>query len=311
MIPISIVILSHNRLDEISRNIPYLLSEKSTTDEFEIIVVDNNSTDGSREFLSKLKQKHPEIILVLNDVNKGVAGGRNSGFVMAKRDFILALDDDSSISIKDLRRIPSLFDKYNNAGLLAFRVIHPFTGNIENPYGDVPCEVANHHGAGFAFRRDIFKIIGGIDEGCNFGAEELDFAIRVHAQGWEILYMPELNIYHNSFDRDPETEKFRRIRRQFNNVRIYHKYFPEKMALRNSHRYALIAIKCWLIIYGFKDLNKMITAYTNGRKTGLSTHQIIPEKTLAYYDNINLRPEFGNFPLHRKVINYFRRQNNN
>ena len=59
MVPISIVILSHNRLGELSKNLPRLLSESHHPDEFQIIVVDNNSTDGSREFLQEMQIERP------------------------------------------------------------------------------------------------------------------------------------------------------------------------------------------------------------------------------------------------------------
>ena len=314
---VSVVILSHNRLDEISRNLPRLLSERSTFDEFEIIVVDNNSTDGSREFLINLQKEHPEIILVLNEKNKGVGGGRNSGFSMVNRKYVVALDDDTSIAIDELRQIPSLFEKYNRAGILAFRVVHPITGYLQNPHGDIPCEVANHHGAGFAIRRELLNILGGIDEECDFGAEELDFAIRVHAQGWQVLYVPELIVYHNSLEtinRELKIIQFRRMRRVFNNVRTYYKFFSVSMASRNSRRYTLIAIRSWVMTQkfnGLKDILRIMQAHSEGRKAGLLKHQSVPAKTVEFYNNSNLRPEFGNVPLYRKVIDRIKLSKNN
>lgn len=303
--PISIVILSHNRLGELSTNLPRLLSESHCPDEFKVIVVDNNSTDGSRDFLVELRKKYPEIVLVLNVKNLGVGGGRNSGFAVAQRDYIVALDDDTRIAVEDLRRIPGLFEKYGRAGILAFRVVHTISGEPQNSHGAIPCEVANHHGAGFAFRRCLYAVLGGIDEECDYGAEELDFAIRVHALGWEILYIPELTVYHNSLERNPATEQHRRIRRIYNNIRVYHKYFPTRMAARNSFRYLIVAVRSWLAIYGFSGVGKLLGAGMNGRSAGLSQRQRVPDDTVAFYDDPLLRPEFGNVSLLTKMKNRF------
>ncbi len=297
MTPVSIVILSYNRLDELSKNLPRILDGRDHPDDFEIIVVDNNSNDGSREFLIDLQKQNPELILVLNEDNRGVGGGRNSGWVKATRDFIVALDDDTSISVEDLKRVPQLFAKYKKAGLLAFKVVHPVTNDLQNPHGDVACEVANHHGAGFTFRRRLFTEIGGIDEGCDYGAEEFDFAMRMRIHGWGVKYIPELTVYHNTQPRDLSTEKKRRIRRQYNNVRIYHKYFPRYMALRNSIRYGIVVTRSWMTVYGCKELPLMLKAFLQGMKDGIAIYKPIPRKVVGFYNNPKLRPEFGNYSL--------------
>jgi len=306
VIQASMVILSYNRFDELSRNLPRLLSERHCPDEFEIIVVDNNSTDGSREFLIALQKEHPEIKLILNESNLGVAGGRNAGFAVAQREFVVALDDDAAIVAEDLRRVPSLFEEYPDAGVLAFRVIHPPSGEAQNPHGDVPCEVANHHGAGFAFRRSLYQMIGGIDEDCDFGAEELDFAIRIRVHGWKVLYTPEIPVYHNNFRRNPSLDQFRRIRRVYNNVRIYHKYFPRWMASRNSCRYVILAMRNWIAEYGLQGAGEIIKKALSGRKAGISKRQPVPDATTAFYNDSTLRPEFGNVPLLYKLIERLR-----
>jgi GT2 family glycosyltransferase len=304
-VPVSIVVLSHNRLGELSNDLSRLLSESHHPDEFQIIVVDNNSTDGSREFLTELRKMHPEVVLVLNDKNLGVGGGRNSGFAVARREYVVALDDDATIATEDLRRIPDLFDKYLDAGLLAFCVVHPVTGALQNPHGNLPCEVANHHGAGFAFRRPLYVLIGGIDEECDFGAEELDFAIRARAQGWSVLFIPELTVYHNSVRRNRDLDQFRRIRRAYNNVRVYYKYFPRWMAFRNSRRYVVLYIWSWLSEHGFDGIEKMIGAAFRGRRAGITNHQPVPADTVVFYDNPALQPEFGNVSITDKLIKRF------
>jgi len=301
MTPVSIVILSHNRLVELSKNLSLLLAGRLSPDEFEIIVVDNGSADGSTDWLTTVAHEHPEVTLVLNNDNRGVAGGRNCGYRVARRDFIVALDDDTNVSVDFLREVPALFAKYYRAGVLAFRVVHPISGELQNPHGPKACEVANHHGAGFALRRSLYVDLGGIDEECDYGAEEIEFAIRVRDCGMQVLYTPEVSVFHNSLDRESSTEKHRRVRRTYNNVRVYYKYFPPKMAARNSRRYTILAIHSWLAVFGPRGATRLLTAYRNGRRAGIAQHQAISDKAVAFYDNPELRPEFGNVSLWRKL----------
>lgn len=301
MLPISLVILSYNRLEELSNNIPLLLSSFSSKDEIQVIIVDNCSNDGSKEYLYNLQKKFPSIILVLNERNLGVGEGRNSGFRKAEREFIVSLDDDSSIQFDDLLKIPSIFERNPDAGILAFQVVKKTTNEPQNLCYKRQCEVAHHHGAGFAFRRSILDFVGGIDASCDFGGEELDFAIKVRAQGWKIIFIPEIIISHNNIYASGNLAKHRRIRRTYNNIRIFYKYFPRWMAFRNSCRYVIIMIINWLRNFGPGGLNKVIASALNGRKSGIIDHQYIPQNTVRFYNNSKLMPEFGNIPLAIKL----------
>ena len=299
MLPISVVVLSHNRVDEIKKNLPVLAE---LVPEIELIVVDNASSDGSREYLQILKQEYPDVHLVLNDKNLGVAGGRNSGFLTAKRSFIIALDDDTSLPSSTLQAVPDIFAHYPRAGILAFKIVHPLTGELQNDHGDQPYLAANHHGAGFAIRTELFKTTGGIDEECNFGAEELDFAIKVRVHGLDVLYLPELIAYHNSLPRNENISQFRRIRREYNNVRVYFKYFPLTMAIRNSFRYLFWTLNSWRATFGIKGLHNLPVAAAKGMLAGMRNKNQLPDVVVDFYNNPLLQPEFGNAPTVRKSL---------
>jgi len=201
-----------------------------------------------------------------------------------------------------LQQLPDKFKQYQKAGILAFKVVHSLTGVLQNDHGDKPCQIANHHGAAFAFRTQLFKNTGGIDEECTFGAEELDFSIKVRATGMEILFLPELIAYHNSQLRSEKISKLRRIRREYNNVRVYFKYFPLSMAMRNSFRYLTWTLLSWKAEYGLSGLQHLPIAAMKGMFSGLLNHQKIPDMVVAFYDNPLLQPEFGNVPTVRKAL---------
>ncbi len=307
ILQVSIVILSYNRLSEISTNLSQLVSESRGGTEFQIIVVDNHSTDGTREFLREFCGRHPAVILVLNETNRGVGGGRNDGFVRTSSPFIVALDDDTSITAEAIRRVPELFRASPDTGLLAFRVVHPITGLLQNPHGNRPCSIANHHGAGFAFRREVYDSIGGIDENCDYGADELDLCIRIHAAGWKILYTPEITVMHNTLPRDTANEQWRMDRLIFNNVRLFYQYFPLSMARRHTWRHVLPQFFIWKQRFGLSRINRVWRSTLEGREAGLRAHRDIPAATVRYFADKRLRPEFGNVPLLERTWSRWRR----
>jgi GT2 family glycosyltransferase len=264
--------------------------------------VDNNSTDGTSEFLLDLSNRHPFIKVVLNENNLGVGIGRNAGFAKANREFIVALDDDTAISVGDIRRVPDLFYGLPDTGILAFRVVHQVSGELQNPHGDLPCPVSNHHGAGFAFRREIFQKLGGISEESDYGADELDFAIRVHAAGWKIRYTPEITVFHNSKFRDLAQEAWKHERWIYNHVRVFYSYFPHRMAAVHSCRFVLPLLWHGFKQFGFTSIRSQLDAAVNGRLGGLRNHRPIPLSTVSHYADKCLRPETGNVPLLLKLL---------
>jgi GT2 family glycosyltransferase len=306
MKPLSIVILSHNRLDELSKNLPYLFAE--THDEFQFIIVDNGSTDGSWEFLQDMQQKYENLVIVHNQENLGTAFGRNAGFALTTSSYILAMDDDTYIAPDDLRKIPSLFDSYPGAGILSFQIKHPITKDIQNPHGEIACEITHHHGACFAFRKEIINNVGGIDDECDYGGEEPDFAIRVRALGYSVLYIPEITAWHNSIVREFKEEEWRLERRVYHKIRLFYKYFPKPMARRYATRHLVVSLWGWYTLFGLRNITRIFKVARDGSFAGTISHQDLPDFVVKFYTDSKLRPVFGNVPIFRLAIDHLRRK---
>ncbi len=308
--PVSVVVLSHNRLDELRRNLPALVEDTRALG-YELIVADNASRQDVQAYLNALSHGAVHVRVVLNRRNLGVAGGRNSAYALLRGEFVLSIDDDTRVSRDVLERIPSLFqDRYPRAGVIAFRVLHAQSLEDQNRYGERELLVANHHGAAAVIRREVLEQIGGIDDFCVFGSEEIDLCIRAHAAGFEIQYCPYAVAYHNNVPSGGARFLYRVQKRVFNNSRTLYKYFPLPMAARISLRYAASMVLRFALKADVGGVMTLAMAYLRGCVTGIRTRHPIPPATARYYRNENLTPTFGNTlffrPMFRRHARKFR-----
>jgi glycosyltransferase involved in cell wall biosynthesis len=84
---------------------------KTLTDDYEIIVIDDGSSDGSRDLLSNLRDKVPELRLVFHEKNIGYGGVLKTGFKTAAKDLIFYTDGDAQYDVKEL---PLLWEKMDH-----------------------------------------------------------------------------------------------------------------------------------------------------------------------------------------------------
>jgi GT2 family glycosyltransferase len=218
-------------------------------------------------------------------------------------EFILSIDDDTRVSYEILRDLPGLMRKrYPQVGILALRVLHFKTNEDQNHYGEQERLVANHHGAACMIRREVLSRVGGIDDNCTFGSEEIDLCIRAHAAGFEILYTPELVVFHNNIVQQGNAFLGRVKMRVFNNARTMHKYFSLPMANRFANRYLGRMSLGWIIKKDVASLGSLVFESLRGRYFGLLHRTPVPPATAAYYTDPNLVPAFGNTPFFHPLI---------
>ena len=107
---LSIIVVSYNTREMTLACLDSVVRETLEVD-YQLIVVDNASTDGSQE---AIKKHHPDIDLVCNDTNLGAIGGRNAAVEYAKRDFdfdyVLFLDDDAETAVDSIQLLVNALD---------------------------------------------------------------------------------------------------------------------------------------------------------------------------------------------------------
>lgn len=263
-VDISIVLLSWNRKSEIKECIDSIRRIFNG----EIVVVDQNSVDGSKEYL----KSRNDIILIELAENVGVAAGRNVGMISAKNDITIILDSDAYFDEEfPFNRIVEVFDNNSELSVIAFKILNSYSKELDNwpylkpsSYSNSIFEAGRFHGCGHAIRKEHFVEVGKYDDALFFFWEEVDLSFRLLAKGYVINYMPEFVVYHS---RVP-TARFEWKNNRFfykvkNRIYIVRKYYAKYHLIRELLfvivGYFIIALrnsilKQWLkgIIDGFK-----------------------------------------------------------
>ncbi len=296
---IQLVVLSYNRLDRLPTLLEELLLPASERG-VQVTVVDNASEPPLRQFLSRFSGSQ-NLEIILSEENLGVAKGRNLAFRRSKREIVVYLDDDSLMELGTLKRVPALFDEMPDMGILAFRVVHGQTGEIQNEHGNRRVMVGNFHGAGHAIRRALFDKIGYLDEACFFGAEELEFTMRTLASGMKTIYSPETVVHHFSFRRAGGDNLRRRIYWARNYAMALFRYLPPLTACLFSFRL--------LVSYLTSGLQKaklsvllIPLAMIQGSMRGILSRNPLSVEGVSYYSDPKTRPELGNVSILSKVL---------
>lgn len=209
----SIIIVTYNGLYE--NTIPCLNSVFEKTDgEFEVVVVDNNSVDGTVDYLHSIAQEEPRLKVIVNKENLGFAGGNNIGVKRSVGSTVVLLNSDTIVTQGWLRKLnKALEDK--EVGLVGpisnsvgnEQMIYT-AGNSTEAIIESGIEYTNYceenifetDRLGFfcvAMKRKILSEVGLLDE--NFGLgffEDDDFCIRVKQAGYKLVCYESAFVYH-------------------------------------------------------------------------------------------------------------------
>jgi GT2 family glycosyltransferase len=198
---ISVVLVTMNRVSMLERCLEGVQCQ--TFRDYEIIVIDNASTDGTGAVVQK---RFPDVRYVRLARNVGVPAGRNRGVLEAKGDLLVFLDDDAVFDSPDaLERIAACISDVDVPGLVALKIVSP--GDKMEEYKSIPradkkriahdYECSYFCGAGFAVRRELFMKAGMFWEPLFFIAEELDLSYRLMEQGCKMIRLANVIVIHN------------------------------------------------------------------------------------------------------------------
>lgn len=201
---VSIVVLNYNGRDYLSMTLPPLF--KLTYPSYEIIVVDNHSTDDSQEYLQALANNDSRLRLVINPVNYGYGRGKNIGVEQAKGEYILLLDEDIQIDAPNIiTELLELYGQLPDPGFISLLLrettdrdrIKLYGGFISlfSIYSNRPLPVealtrrpyhlaSSPDGGAIFFRKKMFIQLGGYDISQPYYLDVGDLGLRAAIYGY-------------------------------------------------------------------------------------------------------------------------------
>jgi len=186
-----------------------------TYPDFEVVVVDNGSTDGSLELL---ENDYSEVRVVALPENRGFAGGVNAGIREARGEIIAVFNNDAEADPRWLEELAGGLARHPEAGMVTPKVLLFDRRDVINTTGDfygvdgVPGNrgvwqqdegqfdreeyVFGAAGVAAAYRRAMLDEVGLFDEDLISYCEDVDLAWRAQLAGWKCVYVPKAVVYH-------------------------------------------------------------------------------------------------------------------
>lgn len=225
----SIIIPVWNKV-ELTQQCLTHLAEVTNGCSYEVIVVDNASTDGTQAFLSTL---NGDIQVMTNPENYGFAKACNQGAAAANGRFLVFLNNDTIPKPGWLRALLNEVESHQDVAIVGSKLLYPndtiqhagvvFSKNCLTPYhifcgapGDLPAANVRREfqvvtAACMLIRREEFDAVGHFDEIYQNGFEDVDLCLKVGKRGKKVIYQPESVLYHFEHQtpgrKDPETER--------------------------------------------------------------------------------------------------------
>lgn len=257
---ISIVVLTYNNLNYTKACINSIV-EWTAYPNYELIIVDNASSDGTPEYLKEFADCYPQAKVILNNHNAGFAAGNNIGIKKATGDYVILLNNDTIVSRGWLSRILAHFRRDKSCGVVGtvtnsigneamvqvgYTSLSGYTKEatdrlFKHAFEYIPSEGSLAMFA-FAFPRQVIDEVGYISEEYGLGMfEDDDFCMAIKKMGYNLYIANDVLIHHFlsvSFgdwkDNQAKKELFER------NREIFEKKWKTKWSM-HKYRYGITA----------------------------------------------------------------------
>lgn len=192
MMKVSFVLVNYNRRDELLNTLSRTKKIIGDATDYEIIVVDNASADGSVE---EVQANFPDVILIQNKVNTG-APAWNLGFKKATGKYFVIIDDDSYV-VSGLEDALNYMEENEDIGVLALNILSgPYTSKDwgwqegQNLVGFIGC--------GAIYRKSVYDKIGGYADWMFLYVNEWDLGLRVLDAGYRVSFFSGCKVVHRT-----------------------------------------------------------------------------------------------------------------
>ncbi len=203
---VSIIIVNYNGKKYLEKCLKSL--ERIDYDNYEIILVDNNSTDDSIEFV---KNTYPSIIIIKLEKNYGFAEPNNIGAKNAKGNFLLFLNNDTEVTPNFVTELVNAAKTDKQIAICQSLLLKPngeidssgdFLDTLGRAYSSKIKpksikEILSARGASLLVKREIFENLGGFDKEYFASFEDVDLGWRCWIAGYKVIVVPSSIVYHS------------------------------------------------------------------------------------------------------------------
>ena len=217
---VAVVVVTWNRR-ELLRSCLQSLTRQQLNQPFEVVVVDNGSSDGSAEMVQQefAGQAAFRLKLIRNLENRGFCAANNQGFAASDSELVALLNNDAEAEPDWLGALAGAFDQNREVGMAASKIlvyedprridkvghlIYPDgqnrgrgTGEVDAGQYDRVEEVLWPDGCAAMYRREMLDQIGGFDEDFFAYADDAELGLRARIAGWSCLYIPQAVVRHH------------------------------------------------------------------------------------------------------------------
>lgn len=269
---VSIIIVNFNAKDYLKQCLDAVYNNHYPN--YEVIVVDNGSDDGSRELLQDYQSRYQHLQNIFLDKNMGPAYARNQAVHKANGKYLAFLDNDArpdpdwlfqpiEIMEKDksvaacqckllLMNEP---DRYDYGGeyisQLGFLVQRVLEGYVDDGKYDQQEEILAAKSAGMVLRKDVFEKVGGLDDDYFIYMEETDLGWRMWLAGYRVVFSPQSKVWHEFGTTALLHPKLGSYNAKFHGTKNYITTLIKNLEFFNMIKIATINTFCWLGLGGF------------------------------------------------------------
>lgn len=228
--PVSIIIPVFNK-SELTKNCIESIYKYTDTKNFELIIIDNGSTDDTAQIISNFSKQYNNIIYIRNTHNLGYAKANNIGVRLAKYEYILLLNNDTVVTDNWLNPLSDIIDNDKSVAAVGSKLLfqnekiqHAGVAIVKDiPFGDhlvarhlyygysksapevnILMEYQALTGACLLIRKSRYFEVGGLDEEYWNAYEDVDFCFKLREKGYKLVYQPKSVVYHLESQSGPE-----------------------------------------------------------------------------------------------------------
>jgi N-acetylglucosaminyl-diphospho-decaprenol L-rhamnosyltransferase len=255
---LAVVIINYNTREQLRACLATVTKQMPS----EVIVVDNNSSDGSAEMV---QSHYPSVLLRANEINVGYGTAANHAIAGCTAKYVLLLNADTLLQPGALEAFSTYLDLHPRAAVLGPRLVDP-DGNLQASCYPFPTPLDTFlenststillgrfirryvpglrklylrtwphdrarivpwiKGAAVAVRRDAFEAVGGFDESFFMYFEDADLCFRLNAAGWQVHFAPVTAVVHVGGASTVQYRADMSVQLFASTVRFYQRHYP-------------------------------------------------------------------------------------